>query len=52
MEDHRLKIYEEEVPRTHVDATDMQKQQNAKNCTVHRCMICSLHHILLDYQIR
>lgn len=52
MEDHRLKVYENKVLRTHVDVRDMQKQQNAKNCTVQSCMICTFYQILLDYQIR
>jgi len=29
MEDHRLKVYENKVLRTHMDVRDMQKQQNA-----------------------
>jgi len=52
MEDHKLKVYENKVLRRYLDVRDTQKQQNAKNCTVQSCMICTLHHILLDYQIK
>jgi hypothetical protein len=52
MEDHRLKVYQNKVSRTHVDVRDMQKEQNAKNCIMQSCMICTLHHILLDHQTK